>query len=781
MSIEAGKAVVRIFGDKSPLVRELRGAQADLQKFGEGLKTLGAGFAAVGTAIVAPIVAASVQFAEVGDMLDEMSGRTGMSVEALSELKYAADLSGGSIEGMETSIRKMQRAIYDASTGSKSAAEALGAIGLTADDLKGKSPEEQFMILADRLAAIQDPSTQAAIAMELFGKTGTNLLPMLANGSAGLAAMRDEARRLGQTMSAEDAKAAAAYADTLDNLKKSLASIGVAIGSAVAPLLTELGNALVENVTKIRAWVMDNKQMVVTALKVGATLAAAGTALVAFGSVFTGLAGVIKTVIAVIGSLNVALSFLAAHPAVAVIAGLTAGAIALNYALNQASAVTWELTNAQKGLADAADKTRAGDLAQVDRLAALANQQSLTSAELDEAQGIVAALQDRYGNLGLSVDTTTGKILGMADAQQKLNGAMADQVKQEMADQLEEHTANLNRLQKAINEVEESGGIFGTTAGFRSEQYAQLSQEIDKEVAAIEAIGRRRRNLQKGDKAALTGEGGEQPAKPPTPDFTQQANLAKQREEAEKTAKYEESLAEKVHSAQIALIENKHDRELAQIREKWAKEREEAAKANASVEAMSEIDRAEELEVQKAKADQAREVGEANRQIAQDTAGARIDIEAQQIQTRINSLKARGSEDKNVARQIAGLELELDQKRLEQQLVNIEAERKAALDAAAESGMSVEALNEKYRAMADLAKASFQTSRTALASSIQYKGPAQALVVGSEESYNASIGIKQPMDELVAEARADAVRQEEALKTLKEIAGKQPKVLTSPA
>jgi len=74
------------------------------------------------------------------------------------------------------------------------AVDALEDLGLTFKDLDGLSPEQQFKLLADRISQVEDPTRKAAIAMSLFGRTGTNLLPMFAAGAKGIEALQKEGR-----------------------------------------------------------------------------------------------------------------------------------------------------------------------------------------------------------------------------------------------------------------------------------------------------------------------------------------------------------------------------------------------------------------------------------------------------------------------------------------------------------------------------------------------------------------------------------------------------------
>ena len=77
------------------------------------------------------------------------------------------------------------------------------------------SPDERLGAIADRLMAVRSPALRTAMAMDVFGKAGVQILPMLSGGAAGLAAMRQQARALGLSMSGDTVKAAAQLNDAL--------------------------------------------------------------------------------------------------------------------------------------------------------------------------------------------------------------------------------------------------------------------------------------------------------------------------------------------------------------------------------------------------------------------------------------------------------------------------------------------------------------------------------------------------------------------------------------
>lgn len=309
-SIRAGKAYVELFADDSKLVRGLRAAQRKLQAFGSAVQTLGKGLFGVGAGLAAPMATAAKLFADAGSDLVDMSQRTGASVEALSELGYAAEQSGTDLATLEGGLRKMQKAVVAAANGSDSAVATLSQLGLTAQQLQRLSPDQQFELIADRLSQIQNPAEKAALAMELFGKTGTSLLPLMTNGAEGIIALRQQARELGLVMSTEDAQAAEAFGDTLDTLWKVLRMGVVQIGAAVAPVLSDLAETITRVAVTVASWIKENRALLATVFKVALGIMAAGAALFALGAVISGIGSGFGLVATLVTGLGTAIGFI---------------------------------------------------------------------------------------------------------------------------------------------------------------------------------------------------------------------------------------------------------------------------------------------------------------------------------------------------------------------------------------------------------------------------------------------------------------------------------------
>jgi hypothetical protein len=292
--VRAGKAFVELYIKNNAFIKGLRAAQQKLRDFGAGVATVGKWMMGVGATMIAPFALATKTFMSAGDAMDKMSARTGVSTNALSELGFAAEQSGSSIEEIESSIRRMQKTI---GTGK---GEAITRLGLSLDKIKAMSPEEQFEAVAAAIDAIKDPTAKAAAAMEIFGKTGTSLLPMLGS----IKQLRAEARELGLSISPEDAKNAAALGDAWNRVKRSISGGFFAIGAAIAPALTTASDAITKIVQIARKWIVENQGIIRTVAKVAVGVTAAGAAFVVLGGTIVALMNPVNWVLAGLAALG---------------------------------------------------------------------------------------------------------------------------------------------------------------------------------------------------------------------------------------------------------------------------------------------------------------------------------------------------------------------------------------------------------------------------------------------------------------------------------------------
>lgn len=288
--IRAGRAFVELFADDKQLVRGLKAAQKKLKAWGKSIRAIGTRMFALGSAITAPLTGALTVFAQVGDSLDKMSARTGVSVETLSELGFAAEQTGSNLDAVGSALFRMRRRLANAATGGGPAVRALDDLGLSAEELTRLSPEDQFLTIASRLKQVKNESLAAQYAFEIFGDGAKSLLPLLSEGADGIEALRQQAREFGLTVSTEDATAAAEFTDALSILTKTMKSGLLVIGSALAPMMTGLAERISRVVKSAVDWIRENKATVLSVFRLGAALMVGGMAVIGLGLAFT-LAG----------------------------------------------------------------------------------------------------------------------------------------------------------------------------------------------------------------------------------------------------------------------------------------------------------------------------------------------------------------------------------------------------------------------------------------------------------------------------------------------------------
>ncbi len=308
--IEAGRGFVRVFADLNPLDAGLKRLEAKMKSFGSGISSIGsrvagvgAGVAAIGTSVLAPIAAATMRFANFGSTIKDTADRTGISAKSISELGYAAEQSGTDLETVEGATRKMQKGITSAAAGGGAMAKAFASIGLNAAQLAKLAPEQQFDMVAKAIGNVADPTQRAAKAMEIFGKSGVKLLPMIRD----MDALRQEARDLGISISDIDAANAEELGDAFSKFARVIGGIGNQIGAAIAAPLTKIINSVSAITAKASQWIAANQGIVQTiaaiaagAVAVGAIIAGVGIAIVGVGATISALGAIIGGIVATV-------------------------------------------------------------------------------------------------------------------------------------------------------------------------------------------------------------------------------------------------------------------------------------------------------------------------------------------------------------------------------------------------------------------------------------------------------------------------------------------------
>jgi hypothetical protein len=174
--------------DASGFTKGIKTAQSSLSKFqaSAGPAVMGgiaAGFAAAAAA-AAGLAVGIKKAIDIGGALSELSARTGVAAGELRVLQMAFERAGMSADQVGPAVNRMQRAIVEASTGSKEAQQAFSNIGLSLDSIRNLSPEQQFEAIGQAIAGLKDPAAQAAATMQIFGRGAGNLLAIFKDSGA---------------------------------------------------------------------------------------------------------------------------------------------------------------------------------------------------------------------------------------------------------------------------------------------------------------------------------------------------------------------------------------------------------------------------------------------------------------------------------------------------------------------------------------------------------------------------------------------------------------------
>ena len=183
--IKAGGAFVELFVKSTRFQRGLRNAQRRLSAFGASVTGLGRRMLLLGGAFVAPFILAARQFAKTGDELDKMSQRVGVSVEFLSELSFAAEISGTSLATLEKGLASMRTVAFDTTGALTKTKTAFDLLETSVFDANGemKDAETLFQETIIELSAMENQMERNALATKIFGRAGKELGPLLNSGA----------------------------------------------------------------------------------------------------------------------------------------------------------------------------------------------------------------------------------------------------------------------------------------------------------------------------------------------------------------------------------------------------------------------------------------------------------------------------------------------------------------------------------------------------------------------------------------------------------------------
>lgn len=279
-----------------------------MTSLGKRLAPVSAGVAALGGALLA----VAKKTASTTDNIDKMSQKLGISRTAYQEWDYILSQNGSSIDSLKTGMKTLNNTLDQVNQKGSTTGTAFERLGISFDDLKGKSKEEIFNTTIRALQNCKDETERTKLATQLFGRAGVDLAPLLNSGAESTDKLRQKAHDLGLVLDDEVIDAGVDMTDAMDTMKRSISAVGSNLAVAVMPYITKFCDYVSEHMPQIQRTVRNvanafnrlsptvKKLIAITA----GVLAGASPVLIIVGKMVSGVGGLIMKVSSISGLLG---------------------------------------------------------------------------------------------------------------------------------------------------------------------------------------------------------------------------------------------------------------------------------------------------------------------------------------------------------------------------------------------------------------------------------------------------------------------------------------------
>jgi hypothetical protein len=247
-----GEIAIVVGADVGPMVRELGKGKGALNDFGNsGSKMGGIIGSAMGRATIGVGVAATALLALTKasmsniDALSKQARAVGISVASFQSMAMVAEEAGVESDQLSKILIKMQDNIAALGSGTKAQVEQFQALGISLSDLSGLGADEQFALIAEKLASITDPAAKTAAALNVFGKSGADAITMLDDYGMAAAQAAEFQAKFGIAVSDVDAQQIEAANDAMGRMWMAAEGLGNVLATALAPAVEATANGLV--------------------------------------------------------------------------------------------------------------------------------------------------------------------------------------------------------------------------------------------------------------------------------------------------------------------------------------------------------------------------------------------------------------------------------------------------------------------------------------------------------------------------------------------------------
>lgn len=198
--------------------------------------------------------------AKIGDRFDKMSLKSGVAFETLQGLDHAAALAGASLGDVETAFKKLQASQVDAGEGLKTYTREFDRLGVEIKDSEGefRDTEDLFFDIADAMQDMESDAERTAVAVKLLGRSGTNLIPMLTQGSGAIREQMKEMQELGAVMGPEMRENSVKFIDNQRRIDMMMQGVHMTMAEKLLPVFIKMQEASIKWWKSNRPWIKQN-------------------------------------------------------------------------------------------------------------------------------------------------------------------------------------------------------------------------------------------------------------------------------------------------------------------------------------------------------------------------------------------------------------------------------------------------------------------------------------------------------------------------------------------
>lgn len=235
--------------------------KGQIEGMSEGFKRLGE---IVGISMTVDAIKEFVaSMAELGEQFERTSAILGVSLQEVGEFKFIAEATGGTLDTMSLGMERLAFNMERAAAGSKAEQAAFTELGVSAKDGAGhlKSLDGMLNEVADAFSKHADGAEKTALAIQLFGRAGANMIPVLNQGRAGLQELRDQAQKTGDVLDEATVKGMAETQRHIVIMNASLQGLGATIFSYLKPIVDSVVDTFSHWFTGLRDAIEKNEEM----------------------------------------------------------------------------------------------------------------------------------------------------------------------------------------------------------------------------------------------------------------------------------------------------------------------------------------------------------------------------------------------------------------------------------------------------------------------------------------------------------------------------------------